>query len=774
MMRRFINQAASEPTAHRRHFLQSLLAASAAWAVADRSGVAIGKPPGSEPTVSAVTAATASRTTFQTGAEWSGRINLNTDSVMVYGINNLRSRLVDWAKHGYQTDAMTGVAWGTCADFIDGKWNGVRHGDDVQRNAQNQPYEHGGVTGGYLCPTESYDLFFTQVVKKMAHAGARAIYLEEPEFWAGAGWEKGFRRQWKNYYHENWIAPDSSVDAQWRASKLKYFLFRRLLKTVGSALRGYGARHGRNNPFYVATHSLLNYASWRIVSPESSLIEVPCDGYIAQVWTGTARVPNVYRGLLLSRPFETAFLEFGVFRNFIRGPGRNRLMWFLADPASDNPHHTWEDYRTHWQDVLTASLFYPEVARYEVMPWPERVFQGTRHIVSNKLLKKANASDVHSTDPQHIGSQFFKSHAVGIPADYATELQSAMAALPGMHQPPDAIRWLARGTTGIGVLVSDTMLFQRAAPTPSDPYLGAFYGLAMPLLKRGMPVESVQIEYAASHGFLDRYRILILTYEGQKPPVSEFHTTLTAWVKRGGVLVVMDNDNDPYNAVHEWWNTAPMRYATPRDHLFELLDVPVSKSGASVVGNGFVIYQPLSPAALSYQKNGDEAVCDQMRLACKLALLPWKESSSLVLRRGPYIITSGLTELKPGTRPTTLHGRFIPLFNARLPLVTSYTVAPGTRNVLVDLDSLPQGSEGVVAAACRIDGQKVTSSHITFLADGIEDTQAVVCVTMVRVPRAVWVAGKPLPAAAWDYADGLLRICFANSVTALTVDIHRS
>jgi hypothetical protein len=107
-------------------------------------------------------------------------------------------------------------------------------------------------------------------------------------------------------------------------------------------------------------------------------------------------------------------------------------------------------------------------------------------------------------------------------------------------------------------------------------------------------------------------------------------------------------------------------------------------------------------------------------------------------------------------------------------MVTSYTVAPGTRNVLVDLDSLPQGSEGVVAAACRIDGQKVTSSHITFLADGIEDTQAVVCVTMVRVPRAVWVAGKPLPAAAWDYADGLLRICFANSVTALTVDIHRS
>ena len=30
-------------------------------------------------------------------------------------------------------------------------------------------------------------------------------------------------------------------------------------------------------------------AQWRIVSPESSLMNVGADGYIAQVWTGTAR-----------------------------------------------------------------------------------------------------------------------------------------------------------------------------------------------------------------------------------------------------------------------------------------------------------------------------------------------------------------------------------------------------------------------------------------------------------------------------------------------------
>jgi hypothetical protein len=45
------------------------------------------------------------------------------------------------------------------------------------------------------------------------------------------------------------------------------------------------------------THSLLNYAHWRIVSPESSLARLEgCDGYIAQVWTGTVREPNHFRG----------------------------------------------------------------------------------------------------------------------------------------------------------------------------------------------------------------------------------------------------------------------------------------------------------------------------------------------------------------------------------------------------------------------------------------------------------------------------------------------
>ena len=56
---------------------------------------------------------------------------------------------------------------------------------------------------------------------------------------------------------------------------------------------------------------MINYAHWTIVSPESSLIDVGADGYIAVVWTGTARTPNLYEGRRKERTFETAFLEYG-------------------------------------------------------------------------------------------------------------------------------------------------------------------------------------------------------------------------------------------------------------------------------------------------------------------------------------------------------------------------------------------------------------------------------------------------------------------------------
>ena len=113
-----------------------------------------------------------------------------------------------------------------------------------------------------------------------------------------------------------------------------------------------------------------------------------------------------------------------------------------------------------------------------------------------------------------------------------------------------SIRWERAGTQGIGVLVSDTLRFQRAAPQPSDANLSNFYGLALPLLLHGIPVEPVQIEStyspAVPHNFLKPYKLLMLTYEGQKPPSPAFQHGAGCMGASRGALLFVDDGADPY------------------------------------------------------------------------------------------------------------------------------------------------------------------------------------------------------------------------------------
>jgi hypothetical protein len=691
------------------------------------------------------------RLSFQTAGPWSERIQLNADVAMCYGIDQtLPERMKTWRDHGYIVQLMTGVAWGNYQDYLYGRWDGKNHEDEAQTEKSGAKVGHGGDVY-YMSPGPSYGEYLAAGVRRALDAGAEAVYLEEPEFWVRSGWSEGFKREWKDYYHEDWQPPDASPDAQYRASKLKYFLYRRALAQVFDSVKQWGQQHGKSIPCYVPTHSLINYAHWQIVSPESSLLQVGCDGYIAQVWTGTSRTPNFYQNVKKERTFETAFLEYGTMQNLVRASGRR--VWYLNDPIEDNPNHTWTDYRTNWQNTLTASLLQPEVWRYEIMPWPQRIFTG----------------NYPATAPVRRRTQ-----RVPIPPEYETELQSVITALGDMKQPPDAIKWERCGTQGVGVLVSDTMMFQRGGPDASDSDLGSFYGLAMPLVKHGLPIEPVQIETATQKGFLDRYRILLLTYEGQKPPTPEFHQALAAWVRAGGALIVIDDDADPYNAVREWWNKPPMNYPTPRLHLFEQLGLTADAKYPASAGNGFVFYDKASPARLTHQVDGGGHVTSLVHAAADKIGLKWSVSNSLVLRRGPYVVAAGLDESASDGEPAcTIHGTLVPLFDEGLPVLHSCEIKEGSRQLLLDLSVLPKDKIGVVAAACRVRGETVTAGSIRFRADGLAGSHAVVRIAMPLPPKAVTVGGVALNADAYDYADGTLRIRFTNSAKGVDVVVVR-
>ena len=681
------------------------------------------------------------RLSFQTQGEWNPRVNLNADVAMVYDIDKtLPARLKTWKDKGYIVHVMSGITWGEYKEYYYGDFDGRNHMDEVQKEKGGGLIGHGR-DNYYICPTESYGKFICKGVKRALDAGAQGIHLEEPEYWVRSGWEEGFKREWQAYYSEPWQEPDSSADAQYRTSKLKYFLYRRVLGQVFDFVKGYNKEHGTNVKCYVPTHSMINYANWGIVSPQSSLLQVGADGYIAQVWTGTARTPNFYQGQKRERTFETAFLEYGSLQNIARASGKR--VWYLNDPIEDNARHSWHDYRTNWESTLVASLLQPEVHHYEIMPWPHRIFQ----------------NDYPSTQPVRRDTP-----RIPIPKEYETELQAVITAMGDLNQPAEKVKWLSRGTADVGILVADTMMFQRFGPVRSDPELGSFYGLSLPLLMRGVTVEPVQMEIAQ----LEHYKVLLLTYEGMKPPSQKLHRQIADWVKAGGALVVVDDDKDPFNGVREWWNSGEQKLATPRYDLFDTLGVKRDATGLTKVGNGVVVYAARSPAAFSRAKDGANDVRDLVKQAMTAKNVEWKEAGSLVLRRGPYVIAGGLEEKVDGVEPYTLKGKFIPLFDAALPTVKEYQVTPGARAVLVDVDAMPNG---IVAAACRVGQTKQTETTLDFSVDGLAESNGVVCAKLPTAPKTVTLDGQPVAADKQDYTDGILRLRFDNAADAKRVSI---
>jgi hypothetical protein len=688
------------------------------------------------------------RTCFQTGQAWSGNGNLRSDVAIVYGIDaKLPDRIQTWRDRGYRIHVMTGVSWGSYQDYLYGRFDGVNHEDEAQTERSGSKVSHGGDVY-YMCPGTNYGKYLCVGVQRALDAGAEAIHLEEPEFWVKSGYSGGFKREWRNYYGEEWQPPHSSVDAQWRASKLKYFLYRRALQQVFDYVQDYNRRTGRNVRCYVPTHSLINYSHWRIVSPQSSLARLKgCDGYIAQVWTGTSRTPNVCRGQLRERTFETAFLEYGAMMNLVQGTGRR--VWFLNDPIEDNPNHDWTDYRVNWESTMVASLLQPDVSHFEVAPWPERVFGG-------RYPRSATREDRQPMPPA-----------------YATEVQTVINALNDMDQ--RRVEWDC-GTTGIGLLISDSLMFERGDPTPSDPHLSQVYGLALPLLKRGMPITPVQLENVTLPDYLKSFRVLLLTYHGMKPLTPDVHRSLADWVKRGGVLVVCDDDGDPYNAVREWWNTEGHHDKTPREDLFAQLGVSVDNAGVQdngpattnvwmkSVGEGSVIWLRENPAALAASPEGDARVVKTVSEAAARAKLKWRETHYLLLRRGPYLLAAGLDESVAG-EPKTIRGRLVNLFDPELLVQQAVTLTPGKRFFLVDLDAVHGSIPQVIASACKALPGKGDAHSLSLMVEGVVNTPAVILLRVPTAPRSITLAGQPLESFKYAAEDGLLWIRFTNEVT---------
>lgn len=133
--------------------------------------------------------------------------------------------------------------------------------------------------------------------------------------------------------------------------------------------------------------------------------------------------------------------------------------------------------------------------------------------------------------------------------------------------------------------------------------------------------------------------------------------------------------------------------------------------------------------------------------------------------------------LKTGGRlviaePYELRGRYLNLFDPELSLLTMVTIAPGTRMLLLDLDRIHEDRPKVVAAACRVRGEKSEGGRLEFQVDGIAGTSAIVGIGTRSAPTEIAVAGRMLEATSFDFSHGVLRLRFVNSPEPTRIEVQ--
>lgn len=743
-------------------------------------------------------------TGVQDAAPWGPGTDLQYDFVMVYGTDSgMPDRVKKYREKGYVVHLMTGSAWGSYQDYLNGEWDGIDHWDESQTDRFGKPILH-GVNVPYLCPTLSFCQYLTEKTKVAVDVGVEAVHLEEPEFWDDGGYSPAFRREYKAFYGEEWQPPHLSCENRYKASALKVYLYRRLVEYVSRGLKEYAKeKYGRELKFYVPTHSLVNYTQWKILSPEGTLLDIPTvDGCIAQVWTGTSRVGNVYRGRYAERTFETAFLEYGIMQELVRGTGRR--MWFLHDPVEDNPEYTWENFRENYLKTVIASLLHPAIHHYEAVTWPSRIFNGiypkktvfTGGMAGGELMEGAKPipqsyaqlicsltqtlGDMDQKDAAFVGNPpqigIFLADSGLYQRTFPDNVPHSSGGVAGMNDALLSLKY--RELAGEDVSADSAAFLARIAAdeglyndyVTSGPF-PHFFGMAMPLIKGGVVLRPVQLENVDRFpDYLKDYDTLILSYEFLKPRKPEYHGVLADWVKKGGRLIYVGDGSDPYHQAKDWWNTGSETWADPAHHLFACLGAK-AEPGVQSIGEGILAWYPVSPGRITLTAEAAEAWQSFVR---ETAFPGYTWQSRFDMQRGPYRIACCMEE-GMDAQPLTIAGNFVDLLENGFPILREKTLQPGENTLLFDLDAVREETVRIIGTSARIFSLEDCGEGYTLTCKAAADITVHMRLKLelqVTKAEAVDENGNRIPVdCAWDGETSTVLLSFDSTNAMTTVNL---
>lgn len=312
-------------------------------------------------------------------------------------------------------------------------------------------------------------------------------------------------------------------------------------------------------------------------------------------------------------------------------------------------------------------------------------------------------------------------------------------------------------------------MFQRS-PRPvegyDDPQLSNFYGLALPLVKRGIPVSITHLE---NTGYADTWtglKVLLLSYSAMKPLDPQAHEDIARWVRQGGRLIYCSRDDDAFQNIKEWWTERG--YKAPSEHLFELMGIErKAAEGEYRCGKGRVYILRQDPKEFAMNEGGDSRLMQTLGNAYgKL-----EEKNNFLLRRGHYLIASVVDEGVVSNEPLILEGRFLDLFDPTLPCLPGKMVRPGEQTFLIDLGKVKHSKRPqVLAAASRQEEELVEKHRYAFTAKSPANTDNVMAILLPHEPKEITV-GADTYETQWDGKDRLLHLRFENKPEGVKVSI---
>lgn len=107
-------------------------------------------------------------TDYQESGEWSPEIDMQVDFVMVYGIDGgMPTRVRACREKGYIVHVMAGSAWGSYQDFLNGEWDGRKHGDERQTDRNGDSARRGyAVSRAERCIFRSFQQYSFHLEEK--------------------------------------------------------------------------------------------------------------------------------------------------------------------------------------------------------------------------------------------------------------------------------------------------------------------------------------------------------------------------------------------------------------------------------------------------------------------------------------------------------------------------------------------------------------------------------------------------------------------------------